>query len=92
LLEDAAVAVACGEAEYEAVVVTLGLEGGYEKLCREIGRFFKTRKVPVQPEEIIEIFAFMEVADESKRQGDVPVSLVSVLAKARVDAAAKLAK
>lgn len=34
----------------------------------------------------------MEAADESKRQGDVPVSLVSVLAKGRVDAAAKLVK
>src|SRR2546430_12678947 len=33
----------------------------------EIGRFFKTGKSPVRAEETIEIFAFMEAADESKR-------------------------
>jgi hypothetical protein len=38
----------------------------------------------------IEIVAFMEAADESKRQGGAPVSLASVLAKAKVDAATKL--
>jgi hypothetical protein len=38
----------------------------------------------------IEIFAFMEAADESKRQGGAPVSLASVLAKARAEAATKL--
>ena len=64
-------------------IVQAGKGGGYEDLCREIGRFFKTRKPPVSPEETIEIFAFMEAADESKRQGGVPVSLASVLAKAR---------
>ena len=56
--------------------------GGYEDLCREIARFFKTRQPPVSPEETIEIFAFMEAADESKRQGGAPVSLPEVLAKA----------
>lgn len=66
--------------------------GGYQELCNEIGRFFKTGIVPVAPEETIEVFAFMEAADESKRQGGVPVSLASVLAKARTEAAAKLAK
>ena len=71
-------------------IVQSGREGGYEELCREIGRFFKTRKAPVSPEETIEIFAFMEAADESKRQGGAPVSLASVLAKARAEAATKL--
>ena len=71
-------------------IVQAGREGGYEDLCREIGRFFKTRKVPVQPGETIEIFAFMEAADESKRQGGAPVSLKDVLAKARVAAELKL--
>jgi hypothetical protein len=64
--------------------------GGYEALCREIGRFFKTGKAPVSAEETIEIFTFMEAADESKRQGGAPVSLAAVLAKAKVEAAAKL--
>ena len=65
-------------------------EGGYEELCREVGRFFKTRKVPVPPEETIEIFAFMEAADESKRQGGAPVSLKDVMEKARTAAASSL--
>jgi hypothetical protein len=73
-------------------IVPAGREGGYEGLCWEIGRFFKTRKVPVQPEETIEIFAFMEAADDSRRQGGAPVSLASVLGKAKAEAAAKLAK
>ncbi len=63
--------------------------GSYEDLCGEIGRFFKTGKPPVSAEETIEIFAFMEAADESKRQGGAPVSLAAVLAKARSEAAAK---
>ena len=73
-------------------IVQAGKEGGYEELCREVGRFFKTGKSPVNAEETIEIFAFMEAADESKRQGGAPVSLASVLAKAKAEAATKLAK
>lgn len=59
---------------------------GYEPLCREIAKFFLTRVAPVSPEETIEIFAFMEAADESKRQGGVPVSVKDVLAKAQIAA------
>jgi predicted dehydrogenase len=64
--------------------------GGYDTVCQEIGRFFKTGKAPVATEETIEIFAFMEAADESKRQGGSPVSLAAVLAKAKAEAAARL--
>jgi hypothetical protein len=67
-----------------------GREGGYEGLCQEIGRFFKSRKAPVSAEETIELFAFMEAADESKRKGGAPVSLADVLAKAKVEAAKKV--
>ena len=49
----------------------------------EIVKFFKTGKAPVSPEETLEIFAFMEAADESKRQGGKPVEIESVMAKAR---------
>jgi hypothetical protein len=66
--------------------------GNYDDLCREIGRFFKTGKSPVSADETIEIFAFMEAADESKRQGGAPVSLDTVLSKAKAEAAAKVAK
>jgi predicted dehydrogenase len=67
-----------------------GKEGGaYEELCKEIGRFFKTRQAPVSAEETIEIFAFMEAADESKAQDGKPVALSDVLEKARTAAATK---
>ena len=59
---------------------------GYEPLCREIAKFFLTRVAPVSPEETIEIFAFMEAADESKRQGGAPVSLKDVLVRAQAAA------
>jgi predicted dehydrogenase len=62
---------------------------GYEPLVREIVKFFKTGKPPVKAEETLEIYAFMEAADESKRQGGAPVALESVLAAARRVAAAK---
>jgi len=55
--------------------------GNYAPLVREIMKFFQTRKPPVTPEETLELFAFMEAADESKRQGGRPVSVKEVLAK-----------
>jgi hypothetical protein len=55
----------------------------YTPLCAEIAEFFKTRKPPVEPEETLEVFAFMEAAEESKRRGDVPVSIEEVMLKAR---------
>ncbi len=60
---------------------------GYGLMLVEIAKFFKTGVAPVTPEETIEIFAFMEAADESKRRGGVPVSVAEVLAKARAEAA-----
>jgi len=56
---------------------------GYEPLIVEIIRFFKTGKPPVTEAETLEIFAFMEAADESKRQGGRPVRLQSVIEDAR---------
>ncbi|HRR32888.1 MAG TPA: Gfo/Idh/MocA family oxidoreductase [Kiritimatiellia bacterium] len=60
---------------------------GYGLLLAEIVTFFKTGVAPVRPEETIELFAFMEAADESKRRGGVPVRLDEVLAKAKAEAA-----
>jgi len=57
--------------------------GGYEPLVVEICKFFQTGKPPVSAQETLEIIAFMEAADESKRKGGVPVTLESVLARAR---------
>jgi predicted dehydrogenase len=69
-----------GEAE-------VGTYDGYRPLVAEIARYFRTGKVPVNPEETLEIYAFMEAADESKRQGGKRVTLESVMRKARAGAA-----
>ena len=58
-------------------------EGGYNPLLVEVVKFFQTGQAPVSPEETIAIFAFMEAADESKRQGGKMITLESVLDKAR---------
>jgi Oxidoreductase family, NAD-binding Rossmann fold len=66
---------------------SVGDYGGYEPLVIEIVKFFKTGKPPVSAEETLEIYAFMEAADESKRQGGKPVTLESVMAKAKAPTA-----
>jgi hypothetical protein len=77
-----------GAADYGGVVfgskkiAPTGSYAGYEPLVAEIVKFFKTGKPPVSAAETIEIFAFMEAADESKRQGGRPVTIASVLEKA----------
>jgi predicted dehydrogenase len=64
--------------------------GGYAPLVEEICKFFRTGRPPVSAEETIEIFAFMEAADESKRQGGAPVALETVLRRARAEAERRL--
>ena len=49
----------------------------------QIAEFFKTRKPPINPEETLEVFAFMEAAEESKRRDGVPVRIEEVMLKAR---------
>jgi len=55
--------------------------GDYAPLVREIMKFFLTGVPPVAPEETLELFAFMEAADESKRRGGAPVRLAEVWPK-----------
>lgn len=62
---------------------------GYEPLIVEIVKFFKTGKPPVSAQETLEIFAFMEAADQSKREGGRPVTLESMMQKARQANAAR---
>jgi hypothetical protein len=82
-----------GKSEFGAVVYgSKGVRQGaktisYEALCRQIGKFFRTGEPPVSEAETIEIFTFMEAADESLRQGGKPVALADVLAKAKIEAA-----
>jgi predicted dehydrogenase len=57
--------------------------GSYAPLVREIIKFFKTGVAPVSAQETIEMFAFMEAADESKRQGGKPVKIAEVMERNR---------
>jgi hypothetical protein len=68
----------------------VGSYDGYAPLVVEIARFFHTREVPIDPAETIDIYAFMEAADESKRQGFGPVSIEDVLKTANAAAQMKV--
>ena len=64
-------------------ITTTGAVGGYKPLVVEIAKFFRTGVAPVRAAETVELFAFMEAADESKRLEGRPVSIESVMQKAR---------
>jgi len=64
-------------------IVQTGSYEGYDFLLQKIIEFFSSGQSPVTAEETIEIYAFMEAADESKRKGGVPVSIDEVLQKAK---------
>ncbi|MDA1013363.1 MAG: Gfo/Idh/MocA family oxidoreductase [Planctomycetota bacterium] len=70
-------------------VVPKGRYMGYEGVATEIAKFYKTRKLPIEPSETIELFGFMEAAHESHRTGGVPVRIADVIAKARRNLAAR---
>ncbi len=71
-------------------VSPVGKYDGYRPLAVEFVKFFQTKEVPISEQETLEIYAFMEAADESKRQDGAPVTLESVLTKAREEAAKKV--
>lgn len=53
----------------------------YRELVVEIVKFFQTGVPPISPEETLEIMAFMEAADVSKKKNGAPVMLSEVLGK-----------
>lgn len=67
----------------KGVVPTNDKYMGYEATAIEIAKFFKTKTPPVTAEETTELFAFMEAAEESKRQNGASVKLETVLMKAK---------
>jgi predicted dehydrogenase len=72
-----------GLARGEKGEAPVGSFDGYTPLLVEIVNFLQTGKPPVSAEETIEIFAFMEAADESKRLGGAAVDLPEFLRKAK---------
>lgn len=63
--------------------VILGPYAGYEPLLSEIVTYFETGEIPVSPEETLEILAFMEAADESKKQGGKSVLIKEIMDKVK---------
>jgi predicted dehydrogenase len=63
----------------KAVLATpLPMTSNYRGLLVEIVRFFQTGVAPVDPDETLEIIAFMEAAELSKVRGGMPVSLTEI--------------
>jgi hypothetical protein len=65
----------------------IGKFDGYEVLLESVVKMFRTGKAQVSAEETLELYTFMEAADESKRQNGAEVKLADVLAKARAEVA-----
>ncbi|MEX0704503.1 MAG: Gfo/Idh/MocA family oxidoreductase [Planctomycetales bacterium] len=81
-----------GKAVGTAGEVKMGGDVSYRALVAQFVHYFKTGEVPVRPEETIEMFAFMEAADESKRQNGAAVALAPLIEKAREQAKQRLAE
>jgi predicted dehydrogenase len=71
-----------GTARGEKGEAAVGAFDGYEPLVAEIVKFFQTKQPPVTAEETIELFAFMEAADESKRRSGEAVTIAEVMEQA----------
>lgn len=81
-----------GTANCTTGAVIAGGYEGYACLLTEILKFFKTKVVPVQPDETLELFTFMAASNESKRLGGKPVSMKETYEKAQKKALKKLTK
>jgi predicted dehydrogenase len=73
-------------------IVSVRDGGEDEALMRELVKFFKTGKPPVSAEETIEIFAFMDAAEESMHQAAKPAAVAEIIEKAQKGAPQPSAK
>lgn len=65
---------------------------GYAPLVEQIAKFFAGGEAPVSNEETLEMFAFMEAADQSKENGGAPVKIADVVEKATAEAKRRVAE
>ena len=85
--------IRAGKSDYGMVVFgskaieSQTIKHSYEPLVVEIIKFFRGGPAPVSAEETVELFAFMEAADESKRKGGAIVKIADVMERARAKAA-----
>lgn len=75
-----------GKAIGEKGEAAVGTYDGYDPLLFAAVHFFRTGIAPVSKEETLEIYAFMEAADESKRRNGAEVTLKEVMDKALAEA------
>jgi hypothetical protein len=71
-----------GHAFGETGIMPLGDYNGYIPLLKDIIAFFESGIAPVKPEETLEIFTFMEAAEESKRKKGAYISTAETRTKA----------
>lgn len=87
-----------GKADYGLVVfgeksVEVGGKAeGYQPLVEQIAKFFAGGEAPVSNQETLELFAFMEAAQQSKLGGGVPIKISDVLTKANAEADVRIAE
>jgi predicted dehydrogenase len=66
-----------------AGIVEQSTGGDYTPMIREMVEFFRSGEAPVEAKETLEIYAFMEAADESVRRGGARVTISEVMEAAR---------
>lgn len=63
-----------------------GAYEGYDVLLVEVMKFFTSKVAPISKEETLEIFAFIEAADMSKKNGGKSVSIQEAMKKGQKEA------
>jgi hypothetical protein len=71
-----------------AAIAPVGESDGYRPLVLEIVQFLRSGTPPVSERETVELLAFMEAADESRRREGAPVAVADIIAAAEAQAAA----
>ena len=70
-----------GNASGDKGVMSIGKWDGYVPLVEAISKFFQTNVTPVEQGETLEIYAFMDASEESKRTAGKSISLPTQRAK-----------
>ena len=63
----------------EKAIKELDISGGYNPLLVKIAEFYDTKTIPFPVEQTLEIIAFMEAAEESKKKGGIAVDMDNVM-------------
>jgi len=73
-------------------IAPVGTNSGYRPLVVEIVNFFRTGVPPVSEQETVELLAFMEAADQSRRENGGTVAMAEIIAKAEATAQTAVAR